>query len=75
MHEDRCSEMVENSTVLATALVGHIGYEKSAEIAKQARCEGKTIRCVLLESKILPESEVDRILSLYQVTKPGIPGK
>ncbi|MDQ0195298.1 aspartate ammonia-lyase [Paenibacillus wynnii] len=75
IHEDRCSEMVENSTVLATALVGHIGYEKIAEIAKQARREGKTVRRVLLESKILPESEVDRILSLYQVTKPGIPGK
>ncbi|KGE17020.1 aspartate ammonia-lyase [Paenibacillus wynnii] len=75
IHEDRCIEMVENSTVLATALVGHIGYEKSAEIAKQARREGKTVRCVLLESKILTDAEVDRILSLYQVTKPGIPGK
>ena len=75
IREVQCREWVEKSAVLATALVGHIGYEKSAEIANRARQEGKTVRQVLLETQLLPESQVDNILSLYQVTKPGIPGK
>ncbi|WP_410511265.1 aspartate ammonia-lyase [Paenibacillus sp. BR2-3] len=75
IREDRCRELVENSAVLATALVGHIGYEKSAEVAKQARQEGKTVRQVLMEAQILPVAEIDKILSLYQVTKPGVPGQ
>ncbi|MCL6604957.1 MAG: aspartate ammonia-lyase [Paenibacillus sp.] len=74
IRENRCRELVENSAVLATALVGHIGYERSAEVAKQARLEGKTVRKVLMEEHILSETQIDNILSLYQVTKPGIPG-
>jgi aspartate ammonia-lyase len=75
IRENRCRELVENSAVLATALVDHIGYEKSAEVAKQARREGKTVRQVLLEAQIIPEVQIDKILSIYQVTKPGVPGK
>ncbi|MCL6459164.1 MAG: aspartate ammonia-lyase [Gorillibacterium sp.] len=75
IYEERCRELVETSAVLATALVGHIGYEKSAEVAKQARLAGKTVRQVLLEDQILPEEQIDRILNPYQVTKPGVPGK
>lgn len=65
IREDRCRELVKNSTVLATAFIGRIGYEKSAEVAKQAREEGKTVRQVLLEAQILPEAEIDKILNLY----------
>ncbi|MRN55011.1 aspartate ammonia-lyase [Paenibacillus monticola] len=65
IHADRCREWVETSAVLATALVSHIGYEKSAAIAKQAKLEGKTVRQVLLEAQILPEAQIDKILSLY----------
>lgn len=72
---DRCRELVESSGVLATAFVGHIGYEASAEIAKRAGREGKTVRQAMIESGLLPEARIDEILSLYQVTKPGIPGK
>ena len=75
IHEAQCRDWVEKSAVLATTLVGHIGYEKSAALAKRARQEGKTVRQVLLEMQILSEPEIDNILSLYQVTKPGIPGK
>lgn len=65
IREDRCRELVENSTVLATAFIGRIGYEKSAEVAKQAKKEGKTVRQVLVEAQILPEDEIDKILNLY----------
>ncbi|UFJ42644.1 aspartate ammonia-lyase [Brevibacillus humidisoli] len=42
--EQRCSSYVEQSLALATSLNPLIGYEKAAEIAKQAYREGKTIR-------------------------------
>ncbi|WP_310828613.1 aspartate ammonia-lyase [Paenibacillus pedocola] len=73
--EERCSELLENSTVLAAAFIGHIGYEKSAEVAKRASREGKTVRQVLVESRLLPEEQIDQILNLNQITKPGVPGK
>ncbi|KAI7258486.1 hypothetical protein KC345_g10544 [Hortaea werneckii] len=73
--EQRCHEHVMNSSVLAAALIHHIGYEKSAEIAKQASREGKTVQQVLLEAQLLPESEIARILNPCQVTRPGVPGK
>jgi len=71
---DRCRTLVEDSAVLASALIGHLGYEKSAEVAKQAREEGKTVRQVLLGHQWLPEERIDTILNLHQVTKPGVPG-
>lgn len=75
INRERCFELVENSAVLATALVGHIGYEASVDLAGQARREGKTVRQVLREKNLYSEAELDRMLSLLQVTKPGIPGK
>lgn len=73
--EQRCYEGVENSSALAAALIHHIGYEISAEVAKRASQEGKTVRQVLVEAQLLPEAEIDQILNPYQVTKPGVPGK
>ncbi|MBC8078919.1 MAG: aspartate ammonia-lyase [Gorillibacterium sp.] len=75
IREDRCRQWVDRSAVLATALIGHIGYEKSAEVAKQARLEGKTVAQVLSERQLLPEEQINKILNPYQVTKPGVPGK
>lgn len=75
MNEARCHEVVVHSSALAAALINHIGYEKSAEVAKQARQEGKSVRQVLMELQLLPEAEIDLILNPYQITKPGVPGK
>ncbi|SHH64717.1 aspartate ammonia-lyase [Caloranaerobacter azorensis DSM 13643] len=75
VNEKRCKENLEKSTVLVTALVHHIGYDKASEIAKKALESDKTIREVLREENILSEDEIDKILNPYQVTKPGIPGK
>ena len=71
---EKCGEHVMKSSVLATALVHHIGYEKASEISASALRQGKSIRQVLLEENILPEETLDSILNPRQVTKPGIPG-
>ncbi|MNC58577.1 Fumarate hydratase class II [compost metagenome] len=74
VNKERCREHLENSAVLAAAFIGHIGYENSAAAAARARREGITVRQALLESGLLPEAQIDQIISLQQVTKPGIPG-
>jgi len=66
---------LEASTALVTALVHHIGYDKSSEIAGRALSEGKTIRTLVLEAGYLSSEELDKILNPYQITNPGIPGK
>jgi fumarate hydratase class II len=59
---ETCQHYVEKSLMLVTALNPHIGYDKAAAIAKQAFKEGKTLREVILEKKILTAKEVDGIL-------------
>lgn len=71
----RCKENLEYSSALATALIHHIGYDKGCEIAKKAQKEGKTVRQVALEEKIMDDATLDKIFNVFQVTAPGIPGK
>jgi aspartate ammonia-lyase len=74
-NSERCRDYVEKSMGLAAALNPHIGYEKAAEIAKEANRTGKTIRELLIEKKIFTKEQVDRILDIRKMTEPGIPGK
>ena len=48
---------VENSLMLVTALNPHIGYEKSAEIAKKAFAENTTLRKAALELGYLTDAD------------------
>ena len=75
INEEQCTKHLENSTVLVTALLHHIGYEAAAKIAKQSLETNKSIKEIILEQNILPKDKLDKILNPYQVTKPGIPGK
>jgi fumarate hydratase class II len=45
--------------MLVTALNTHIGYYKSAEIAKKAHKEGKTLKEAALELGYVSEAEYD----------------
>jgi fumarate hydratase class II len=59
---ERCAANLEESLALATALVRAIGYDRAAELAKEAFERGKTIREVALERAVLPAEEVHRLL-------------
>ncbi|MBW7844755.1 MAG: class II fumarate hydratase [Bacteroidia bacterium] len=50
---------LENSLMLVTALNTHIGYEKSAKIAKTAHKEGKTLREAAIQLGYLTNEEFD----------------
>jgi aspartate ammonia-lyase len=70
----RAKHHLEESTALVTALVHHIGYDRAAEIAKQALNESKPIRELVIQSGVLDAESLDKILNPYQITNPGIPG-
>jgi aspartate ammonia-lyase len=73
--ENRTRELLERSTALATALSPYIGYEKTAEIAKESVATGKPIRAIVLERRLIEANELDRILSVEAMTQPGIAGE
>src|SRR5918994_218055 len=65
---DRGPELVEQGLMLATALAPVVGYDKAAEISKQAYKTGKTIREVARESTDLSEDELDSLLDARKMT-------
>jgi aspartate ammonia-lyase len=72
--EPRARELLERSTALATALSPYLGYEKTAAIAKESVATGKPIRQIVLEQRLIEATELDRILSVEAMTRPGIAG-
>ena len=69
---ERGPEMVEQGLAIVTTLVPHIGYDRSAALAKEAQAAGKTIREVARERTELSEEELDRILDPSSMTEPGL---
>src|SRR5918994_70708 len=65
---DRGPELVEQGLMLATALAPVVGYDKAAEISKEAYKTGKTIREVARESTDLSEDELDSLLDARKMT-------
>ena len=68
---DRCAVGIEantteidknlhNSLMLVTALNTHIGYEKSAQIAKKAYSDNSTLKEAAIELKLLTAEEFDK---------------
>jgi fumarate hydratase class II len=56
----RIDELVRKSLMLVTALAPHIGYDRAAEIAKQAHREGTTLREAALALGYVTEADFDR---------------
>ena len=65
---ERGPELVEKGLMLATALAPEVGYDKAAEISKEAFKTGKTIREVAREQTDLSEEELDEVLDAKKMT-------
>jgi len=74
-NEERCRELLEQSVGTITALCPHIGYARSAKLAKEALATGVPVRKLILDHKVMTEEELDTILNAYTMTRPGISGK
>jgi fumarate hydratase class II len=66
---ERGPELVETGLMLATALAPEIGYDRAAEISKEAYKTGRTIREVAREKTELSEEELDKLLDARKMTE------
>jgi fumarate hydratase class II len=58
---------------VATALNPRIGYDRAAEVAKEAAGEGRSVREVVLRRGLIPEEEIDEALDVRRMTEGGLP--
>ena len=72
---DRCRELLDRSTAVATALSPYLGYATTAEIAKAAVATNRSIRDLVLERGLMPADRLDRVLSPRGDDRAGRPGR
>lgn len=72
---EECRKHVEASIGIVTALNPLIGYEKAAQLAKEALQTGKTVRELTLEKGWLDAAKLDDVLDLVAMTSPRRRGR
>ena len=65
-------DMVDRGLAIVTTLVPHIGYDASADIAKEAQATGQTVKEVALVRTDLSAEDLDEILDPSGMTEPGL---
>ena len=69
-NSEACEAAVEKSLSMVTSLNPHIGYERAAELAKEAFRTGKTIRQLCEEQNVLPSETLNEALDPMRMTEP-----
>jgi fumarate hydratase, class II len=69
---ERLHQLAEANISVVTALAPKIGYDTATSIAKEAFTTGESLREVARKRKVLSDSELDEILNLMRMTKPGL---
>ena len=69
-NEERIEHNLYNSLMLVTALNPHIGYDKSAEVAKKAYQDNITLREAIIELGYLTGDEFDKLVQPADMIKP-----
>jgi fumarate hydratase class II len=64
---EKLDENIQKNSILVTALVPKIGYDKAAEVAKEAVLKNVTIKEILVEKALIPESEIDELLDVEKL--------
>ena len=71
---EHTATQVERSMALATALNPQIGYDRAAEVAKEALASGRTVQEVVVEKGYLDADTAAAVLDPARMTTPGILG-
>ena len=71
VNEDRCAELNEQSLMTITALAPEVGYDKCSALAKQAHKEGKTIKELVGELKLMPAERLAELMNYDAMTRPS----
>ena len=64
---EKLDENIQKNSILVTALVPKLGYDISAEVAKEAIATNNTIKKVLLDRDLLSEQEIDELLDIEKL--------
>jgi fumarate hydratase class II len=64
----KCRLYAERSAAIATALSPYIGYQRSAELAKEALEKDALITDLVVAKRILDKAKLDEILDLHAMT-------
>lgn len=72
-NETMCRSHLEASVGISTALCPHLGYQKSADIAKESLRTGIPVRTLAEKEKILTKEELEKVLNPISMTEPGHP--
>jgi len=70
----RCSSLLEASLANVTALSPYIGYEAASDLAREALRTGRTVRELAVERGLFTAAQLERVLSVTELTRPGIAG-
>lgn len=70
-NRERCRGNIEASTVLATALIPIVGYEKATEVSRLKQQSGKSIRAVVKQIGIMTDEQIDELISPEAVCRLG----
>jgi fumarate hydratase, class II len=68
----RIAALMEQSLMLVTALAPHIGYDRAAQIAKQAQHEGTTLRQAAIQSGHVTEQQFNDWIVPIEMTRPDV---
>jgi fumarate hydratase, class II len=71
-NREKAADWLARNAILVTALNPVLGYQKGAEVAKEAMGRNRTIREVVIEKGYLSAGEVDHILDARRMTEGGI---
>ncbi len=69
---ERAQNLLEKNVIVVTALNPHIGYDNGARVAKRAFAEGRTVRDVVLEERLMSAEDLDAALDLKGMTGGGV---
>ena len=70
-NEERCEELAQKSLSLATVLNPLIGYEKAAELVKEAFKKKVGVKQLALEKKLITPEQAEKAFDLRKMTEPG----
>ena len=64
---EKLEENIQKNSILVTALVPVLGYDKAAEVAKEAMSQNKTIKDVLIEKNLISNEQIDELLNIEKL--------
>ncbi|HSJ57754.1 MAG TPA: aspartate ammonia-lyase, partial [Anaerolineae bacterium] len=71
-NREKAEGWLAKNAILVTALNPVIGYQKGAEVAKEAMKTNRTVKEIVVEKGYLSADEADRVLDARVMTGGGI---